>query len=65
MEVKTQTEKTYDVMGLTESQAKDLLYFAKKLDGDVIAVNGRQKEFIGTLRTTLLNAGVQDKKVTE
>ncbi len=65
MEVSTKTTTTYDLTGLTETQAEDLLYFAIQLPDADIPRNGRQTEFISTLRQTLLNAGVKNTKVTE
>ena len=59
MNVNIKTEKTYDLTGLTEDQVRDLLYFVKKLDADLVPLNGRQKEFLQTLRQDLLNAGVK------
>lgn len=62
MDVTIRTEKTYDLVGLTESQARDLLYFAVQIpESKAIPFNGRQGELLTTIRQTLLNVGLTIK----
>ncbi len=52
MEVKTETELTY-WLGMTETQAQDLLNLATTIDGGRVA-----KETLNELRQALLDAGL-------
>lgn len=58
MEAKVRIKKTYDLLGLTESQADDLLYFVAKIPGTDIPRNGRQSELLDTIRQALLSSGL-------
>lgn len=61
MDITIKTEKTYTLNGLTEYQARDLLYFFIKLDANDVPLNGRQTETINTIRQQLLNVGLTIK----
>jgi len=54
MDVNTKTETTYDLTGLTETQAQDLLDLCLMRN----LKEGTREETLNTIRQTLLNAGV-------
>jgi len=61
MNVTNKTTKTFDILGLTEQQAQDLLFIATN-EETINTLAGREEETLNNLRQALLEAGIKKGK---
>jgi len=63
MNVTNKTTRTFDILDITEQQARDLLSLSIKIFPTEVTAS--EKETLNNLRQALLSAGLQNKKGDE